>query len=284
MNNKSSNLTNHRLTESPSHRLTELLHHSITASLEAGKVILDIYHSDDFEIELKGDNSPLTKADIASHNVIMSHLKATNIPVLSEEGKAIPYNDRKDWNQLWIVDPIDGTKEFIKRNGEFTVNIALIENQITTLGVIFVPVSGELYFSTKEMGSYKVSVNLNDYTIDTFIEHSEKLPMQREDKTFTVVASRSHMSKETEDYVSEMREKHGEVHLISKGSSLKLCMVAEGLADCYPRFAPTMEWDTAAGQAICEHAGFEVIDWETKKPMLYNREELLNHWFLVKRA
>lgn len=282
MNNKSSNLTNHRITESPNHRLTELLHHSITAALEAGKAILDIYHSDDFEVELKGDDSPLTKADIASHNVIMSHLKATHIPVLSEEGKSIPYEDRKDWSQLWIVDPIDGTKEFIKRNGEFTVNIALIENQKTLLGVIYVPVLGDLYFSTSEIGAYKVSVNLNDYDVSTLISQGNKLPLEREDKTFTIVASRSHRSPETDEYINQMRDKHGDVNLISKGSSLKLCMVAEGQADCYPRFAPTMEWDTAAGQAICEHAGFEVIDWSTKERMLYNRAELLNAWFLVK--
>ena len=282
MNNKSSNLTNHRITASPPHRLTELLHHSIIAALEAGKAILDIYHSDDFEVELKGDDSPLTKADIASHNVIMSHLKATHIPVLSEEGKSIPYEDRKDWSQLWIVDPIDGTKEFIKRNGEFTVNIALIENQKTLLGVIYVPVLGDLYFSTSEIGAYKVSVNLNDYDVSTLISQGNKLPLEREDKTFTIVASRSHRSPETDEYINQMRDKHGDVNLISKGSSLKLCMVAEGQADCYPRFAPTMEWDTAAGQAICEHAGFEVIDWSTKERMLYNRAELLNAWFLVK--
>ena len=255
---------------------------AIEAALEAGKSILEIYNTDDFAVEFKGDNSPLTKADVASHNVIVSYLDQTDIPVLSEEGKSIPYSERKDWKQLWIVDPIDGTKEFIKRNGEFTVNIALIEDQKTSLGVVFVPVSGELYFSSTTLGAFKITVNLNDYNIDEFIEQSVKLPMQREDKTFTVVASRSHMSKETEDYVSDMRKKHGDVNLISKGSSLKLCMVAEGTADCYPRFAPTMEWDTAAGQAICEHAGFEVIDWDTKKGMLYNREELLNHWFLVK--
>ena len=142
---------------------------AIEAALEAGKVILDIYHSNDFQIELKGDNSPLTKADIASHNVIMSHLKQTEIPVLSEEGKSITYNERKDWKQLWIVDPIDGTKEFIKRNGEFTVNIALIENQKPVLGVIYVPVSGALYFSTKNRGAFKVSVNLKDYNLDTCI-------------------------------------------------------------------------------------------------------------------
>ncbi|WP_282030618.1 3'(2'),5'-bisphosphate nucleotidase CysQ [Winogradskyella eximia] len=255
---------------------------AIIAALEAGKAILDIYHSDDFQVEIKGDNSPLTKADVASHNVIMSHLSATSIPVLSEEGKSIPYNERKDWSQLWIVDPIDGTKEFIKRNGEFTVNIALIENQKTVIGVIYVPVLGDLYFSTSEMGAFKVSVDLEDYNVDTLVSQASKLPLEREDKTFTVVASRSHMSPETETYVSEMREKHGDVNLISKGSSLKLCMVAEGQADCYPRFAPTMEWDTAAGQAICEHAGFEVIDWSTKERMLYNRKELLNNWFLVK--
>ncbi len=133
---------------------------AITAALEAGKAILEIYHSGDFEVELKGDNSPLTKADVASHNVIMSYLSKTDSPVLSEEGKAIPYADRKDWNQLWIVDPIDGTKEFIKRNGEFTVNIALIENQMSQLGVIFVPVTGELYFSTKADGAFKVSVEI----------------------------------------------------------------------------------------------------------------------------
>lgn len=257
---------------------------AIGAALEAGKAILDIYHSNDFQVELKGDDSPLTKADIASHNVIMSHLSATDIPVLSEEGKSIPYNERKDWKQLWIVDPIDGTKEFIKRNGEFTVNIALIENQKTVLGVIYVPVSGELYFSTKQMGAFKVKVNLNDYNTESLVTNANKLPLHREDKTFTIVASRSHRSPETEDYVNEMRQKHGDVNLISKGSSLKLCMVAEGKADCYPRFAPTMEWDTAAGQAICEHAGYEVIDWSTKERMLYNRKELLNNWFLVRLA
>lgn len=254
---------------------------AIEAALEAGKAILEIYHSGDFDIETKGDSSPLTKADKASHNVIMSYLTKTNIPVLSEEGRAITYEERKKWNQLWIVDPIDGTKEFIKRNGEFTVNIALIENQKPILGVIFVPAKGELYFSTKEMDAYKVTVDLELFDVDALLKNASKIPFERDDKTFTIVASRSHMSPETEDYVQQMKDKHGAVNLISKGSSLKLCMVAEGLADCYPRFAPTMEWDTAAGQAICEHAGFQVVDWSTKENMLYNREELLNNWFLV---
>ena len=262
--------------------IKNLLNTAVIAALEASKAILEIYHTGEFDIELKGDNSPLTKADIASHNVIMSYLTKTDIPVLSEEGRDIPYKDRKDWMQLWIVDPIDGTKEFIKRNGEFTVNIALIENQKPIIGVIFVPVTGELYFSSKEIGAFKVAVDLDDYDVEVLLLNSNKLPLQREDNTFTIVASRSHMSAETREYVQEMRDIYGKVKLISKGSSLKLCMVAEGTANCYPRFAPTMEWDTAAGQAICEHAGFEVIDWDTKKNLLYNREELLNNWFLVK--
>ena len=261
--------------------MKNLLNTAIIAALEASKAILEIYHSGAFDIELKGDNSPLTRADTASHNVIMSYLEPTDIPVLSEEGRDISYQERKDWNQIWIVDPIDGTKEFIKRNGEFTVNIALIENQRPIIGVIFVPVTGELYFSSKELGAFKVNVNLEDFDVKTLLATANTLPLQREDNTFTIVASRSHMSAETEEYVQEMRDIHGDVNLISKGSSLKLCMVAQGAANCYPRFAPTMEWDTAAGQAICEHAGFEVIDWDTKKNMLYNREELLNNWFLV---
>ena len=261
--------------------MNDLINTAIIAALEAGKSILEIYHSGEFEEEIKIDKSPITKADIASHNVIMSYLTKTEIPVLSEEGKSISYEERKGWKQLWIVDPIDGTKEFIKRNGEFTVNIALIEDQRPLIGVIFIPVTGELYFSSKDIGAFKVAVDLNHFDIETLISKAIKLPVKRKDKTFTIVASLSHMSQETKNYVQIMRSTHGTVNLISKGSSLKLCMVAEGLADCYPRFAPTMEWDTAAGQAICEQAGFKVIDMDTKEKMRYNREELLNNCFLV---
>ena len=147
----------------------QLLHTAITAALEASKVILEIYHSGEFNVEIKGDNSPLTRADTASHNVIMSHLETTGIPVLSEEGRDISYKERKAWKQLWIVDPIDGTKEFIKRNGEFTVNIALIENQKPIIGVIFVPVTGELYFSSKEAGAFKVALDLEDYDLEALL-------------------------------------------------------------------------------------------------------------------
>ncbi|OIQ27387.1 MAG: 3'(2'),5'-bisphosphate nucleotidase [Bacteroidetes bacterium MedPE-SWsnd-G2] len=255
---------------------------AIQAAIEAGRTILEIYHSENFNVEMKGDDSPLTRADVAAHHIIKDILEGTNIPLLSEEGKSIHFDTRKDWKQLWIVDPIDGTKEFIKRNGEFTVNIALIEHQIPVIGVIFTPVLGELYISEKGVGAFKIKVDIENFDLESSLEAAQVLPLEREDKRFTVVASRSHMSPETEAYVQEMRELHGEVNLISKGSSLKLCMVAEGKADCYPRFAPTMEWDTAAGQAICMYAGFEVIDWETKAQMIYNRPELLNNWFLVK--
>lgn len=259
----------------------DILKIAISAALEAAKEILKIYHSDDFEVQLKSDDSPLTRADLVSHQVIESYLKPTNIPILSEEGKDISYDERKDWDQLWIVDPIDGTKEFIKRNGEFTVNIALIENQRPILGVVYAPVLNELYFSSNKLGGFKVSVDLTNFDVNNLIDSSVKLPLSREDKTFTIVVSRSHLSDETVDFIEEIKKEKGDVRLISKGSSLKLCLVADGSADCYPRFAPTMEWDTAAGQAICEHTGFRVIDWETKKDLLYNRPKLLNNWFVV---
>lgn len=261
--------------------VSELTQLAIKAAIEASKDILTIYKSDDFEIESKEDNSPLTKADKAAHKIISSILQESKIPILSEEGKSIPYETRKYWNKLWIVDPIDGTKEFIKRNGEFTVNIALIENNKPVIGVILAPASGVLYFSEKNIGAFKSTTNLDYFNPENLLAEALPLPLNHENKAYTVVASRSHLSKETEAYVENLRTKHGEVKFISIGSSLKLCMVAEGMANCYPRFAPTMEWDTAAGQAICEAAGFQVLDFKTKKSMIYNREDLLNNWFIV---
>ena len=253
---------------------------AIKAAIAAGKEILKIYESGDFEVQLKGDDSPLTKADLASHHKIISFLEPTGIPVLSEEGKAIPYQERKNWKQLWIVDPIDGTKEFIKRNGEFTVNIALIENQIPVMGVIFAPALGDLYFSEQSLGAFKIAVNLGTFNLDKDLEKARKLPLDRKDKTFTIVASRSHMSPETEEYVQDMKEKHGDINLISRGSSLKLCMVAEGQADCYPRFAPTMEWDTAAPQAVVEAAGGRVLVLEGRAPLRYAKPGFENPGFV----
>ncbi len=259
----------------------ELLKIAIDAALQAAKKIVEIYQSDDFDIQLKSNDSPLTKADIASHNIIESYLKETQIPILSEEGKDIPYDIRKKWSRLWIVDPIDGTKEFIKRNGEFTVNIALVENQLPTIGVIYAPILNDLYFSSHALGAYKVKVDLDNYSVASLIENGIQLPIERQEDRYTIVASRSHLSSETDDFIDEMKSKHGDIYMISKGSSLKICMVAEGLADCYPRFSPTMEWDTAAGQAICSASGFELIDWKSKSVLRYNRPNLRNDWFIV---
>lgn len=261
--------------------LNRLLEVAIKASLSAGEKIMHIYETGDFGVDYKSDDSPLTKADIASHNEIVRFLEETTIPILSEEGKELAYEERKKWDTLWIVDPIDGTKEFIKKNGEFTVNIALVKDQSPVLGVIYVPALEELYFSTVEIGAYKCT-DISGYdTVGEWQSASAKLPVKKNEEVYTVVASRSHLSPETRDFIDALKEEHGHVETISKGSSLKLCMVAEGEADCYPRFAPTMEWDTAAGQAICEHAGFKVIDYTTKEEMKYNRENLLNNWFLV---
>jgi 3'(2'), 5'-bisphosphate nucleotidase len=262
--------------------LTELLPLTIEAALKAGQRIMEIYENEDFEVDFKSDNSPLTKADIASHNIIESYLIQTGIPVLSEEGNEIEYKDRKDWNQLWIVDPIDGTKEFINKNGEFTVNIALIEDQKPILGVIYVPALNDLYYSTIDDGAFKLAGILELKPFEEIHAAATKLPIVDSERPYTVVASRSHLSQRTKDYIQEIEAEHGKVNLISKGSSLKLCMIAEGAADCYPRFAPTMEWDTAAGHAICNHAGYSLIDWETQEEMKYNREQLLNNSFLVK--
>ncbi|MEY4604735.1 MAG: hypothetical protein RIT43_2027 [Bacteroidota bacterium] len=255
---------------------------AIRAAIEAGEIILEIYDSDDFGIEMKEDASPLTRADLASNEVISKHLRSTDIPILSEEGKSLSYELRKTFTQLWIVDPIDGTKEFIKRNGEFTVNIALIEKGIPVLGVIYVPVLKELYFATSE-GSFKTSSVDPSIGITALVNKAQRLPFEAEHRKYTVVASRSHINKETEDYIKSLEEQKGEVLTISKGSSLKLCLVAEGIADCYPRFAPTMEWDIAAGHAICKFSGAKVIDCSTDKEMIYNREELRNNWFIVRR-
>lgn len=259
----------------------ELLLSAIIASLEAGTEILNVYESD-FAVEQKDDNSPLTLADKNAHNAICDVLKKFAIPVLSEEGKAIEYTERKAWDYFWMVDPLDGTKEFVKRNGEFTVNIALIHKQKAILGVIYVPVTKTLYFASETVGAYKSEISkATVLNLASLIASANKLPIEVTNKKFKVVASRSHLSEETEMFVDGLKTVHKELEFISSGSSIKLCLVAEGTANVYPRFAPTMEWDTAAGQAICEIAGKQVIDYTTNKSLLYNKENLLNNWFIV---
>lgn len=265
-----------------------LLLTAIRASLEAGSEIMSVYTDPnaDFEIEKKADNSPLTIADRKSHMVIAARLASTPYPVLSEEGKKIPVEERQSWNELWIVDPLDGTKEFIKRNGEFTVNIAYVKNGKPEAGVIYIPVKEELYFADSQYGTYKIEhiTQLDsEETVDSLISKAHRLPYQEEAQrsSFIIVASRSHLTPETEAYIEEMKQKHQEVETVSKGSSLKLCLIAEGKADVYPRFAPTMEWDTAAGHAIIRAMGKEVYQAGTQHPLEYNKEDLLNPWFIA---
>ncbi len=248
---------------------------------------MDIYTDpkSDFEVERKADNSPLTKADKAAHRQMADILSATECPILSEEGKDIPYGERSGWKEFWMVDPLDGTKEFIKRNGEFTVNIALVRGGVAVMGVIYVPVLRELYFSADSIGAYKVTFREGDVlpsSMDDIMREAVRLPHGAKHEGIVVVASRSHQSAETEAFIKSLRGKGRDVELISNGSSRKICLVAEGCADVYPRFAPTMEWDTAAGHAIARGAGCDVFHTDGKTPLTYNKEDLHNPWFIVK--
>lgn len=280
--------------------LKTLLQTALLASLEAGEEIMRIYTDpkQDFGIERKADNSPLTLADKASHQVIMRYLAAIPIPVLSEEGRHLPYEERSGWDCLWVVDPLDGTKEFIKKNGEFTVNVALVRQGAPVLGVVYVPATRVLYYGIVGEGAWKCTVPAlgsglpEADSLATFLSQGapsdgkapfggEQLPVGRGHDVFTVVASRSHMSPETQAYIQEMERVHGQVCTVSSGSSIKICLVAEGVADAYPRYAPTMEWDTAAGDAVARAAGRAVRNAENGKPLLYNKPDLLNPWFLV---
>lgn len=255
---------------------------AIKASIDAGKEIMNIYNSD-FNYELKEDASPLTIADKNANAIINKYLVKTTIPIISEENAQIDFSIRKDWNTCWIVDPLDGTKEFIKRNGEFTVNIALVENGIPILGVIYVPVKKTLYFADvnkKEL--FTTTLISHNTSIDKIIDNAILVYTKNENSNMIrVVGSRSHMNIETSDFIDSLKEKYDEVEIVPKGSSLKFCLVAEGVADIYPRFAPTMEWDTAAAHAICKACGVSVISKETNKELSYNKEDLLNPWFIV---
>lgn len=258
---------------------------AIDAALCAGKDILSIYNdpASDFQVERKADNSPLTIADKKAHETIAGYLRNTPYPLLSEEGKHLPYTERRMWTTLWIVDPLDGTKEFIKRNGEFTVNIALVHNSVPVMGVIYLPVKKELYFAEECLGAYKLAdiTTRGGMSLEELMAKAVCLPVQEKHDKFVIVASRSHLSSETEDYIEKMKRCHTDVELVSSGSSIKICLVAEGKADVYPRFAPTMEWDTAAGHAIARAAGMEVYQAGKEEPLRYNKEDLLNPWFIV---
>lgn len=272
--------------------LKPLMDRAMAAAFSAGREILDVY-SRPINVELKDDRSPLTEADKRAHAAIAKELARTGLPLLSEEGKALPAAERQAWGMYWLVDPLDGTKEFIKRNGEFTVNIALMArdgepagalgSHRPVAGVLYVPVKDILYFAWQGGGSYRLekASAAGAGTIQDAAARAARLPMQGKRSSFTIVASRSHASPETDAYIKEMERKHGQVETVSMGSALKICLVAEGAADAYPRYAPTMEWDTAAGHAIVDEAGRKLSDVSTGAPMRYNKHELVNQWFIV---
>jgi 3'(2'), 5'-bisphosphate nucleotidase len=256
----------------------------IRAAIDAGAAILEIYEeSPHIEVKQKQDDSPLTLADEKANQIINALLTQTPYPIISEENKQIPYAQRQGWEYCWIVDPLDGTKEFIKKNGEFTVNIALCQNGVPIFGVIYVPVSRELYYGDVASGmAFKTVLGANHEPTGALFTKGDRIgPAPSPKKELKVVGSRSHMNAETETFINDMQVQYDSVDIVSKGSSLKYCLVAEGRAHVYPRFAPTMEWDTAAGSAIVEAVGLKVIARDTGKPLRYNKENLLNPYFLV---
>ncbi len=278
-----------RMTHRP---LTTLVDLAVEAAFAAGREILDVYGSA-IAVTHKDDRSPLTAADQRAHKAILAVLEHSGLPVLSEEGRDIPPSERQEWDRYWLVDPLDGTKEFIKRNGEFTVNIALMERDTfpagplgmasPVAGVLYVPVKDTLYFAWQHGGAYRQEQASTRAALPAQerVAMADRLPVPHQRTAYTVVASRSHPSPETEAFIRRKEEEHGQVALTNMGSALKICLVAEGAADAYPRYAPTMEWDTAAGHAIASEAGRQLIDVSTDAPMRYNKYELVNQWFIV---
>ncbi|MFR9650493.1 MAG: 3'(2'),5'-bisphosphate nucleotidase CysQ [Rikenellaceae bacterium] len=260
---------------------------ALEAAIAASRDIMMIYNdpNSDFGIERKADNSPLTRADVAAHRVISSMLVASGVPILSEEGRSIPFAERSEWERLWVVDPIDGTKEFIKRNGEFTVNIALVEAGVPTLGVIYAPALKELYFGCSQLGAFKLSIDDETMGVEQIMELATPLSIDNNPERCTVVASRSHLNAETESFIERLRGEVGDVECVSRGSSLKICLIAEGSATVYPRYAPTMEWDTAAGDAILRSlgGGAALVEAGSGEPLRYNKEDLLNPHFITRK-
>lgn len=252
-------------------RVAEYINLMIEASLEAGGAIMDIYNQEDLGIESKSDESPLTKADLAANKILCDALRliSPDIPIISEENEDLPYEERQDWEYCWIVDPLDGTKEFIKRNGEFTTNVALVRNGVPIAGVIYAPAIKEMFWATKGLGAYatiggdKCTLAVSEFT--------------KNDSNLKVVCSRSHLNEATQKIVDQ----YTDPELMPSGSSLKFMRIAQGLAHVYPRMAPTMEWDTCAAQAILVEAGGKILQANTKKSVEYNKENLLNPSFIA---
>jgi 3'(2'), 5'-bisphosphate nucleotidase len=255
---------------------------AINAAIEAGSEIMRIYEGGNFQIESKEDNSPITLADKSANTIINEFLKPTGIPIISEENIETDFSERKLWDSCWIVDPLDGTKEFINKNGEFTVNIALVKNNKPVFGVIYIPVSKELYFGNVVEGrSFKMIIDNKTLEEDLFKYAEEIFPVS-DQRTIRIAGSRSHVNEESLEFIEGIRKKYSQkVKVIPKGSSLKFCLIADGTLNIYPRIGTTMEWDTAAGQAICKAVGIRVFDLQTNRELVYNKQNLKNNSFVV---
>jgi 3'(2'), 5'-bisphosphate nucleotidase len=255
---------------------------ALNAAVAGGREVMTVYRQDDFKIQIKADVSPVTIADINSQQAIIEHLIVSNVPVLSEEGDEIPYHIRKDWQQLWVVDPLDGTKEFIARNGEFAINIALVNGHQPILGIILNPVEGTVYIGEPEVGLMvlKLPDDWADSDCQYEISELEVLANIKEPSHFTAVVSKSHFNASTNWFMNKAIEQFGSVHTIHIGSALKQCLVARGAAHFYPRIGPTMEWDTAAGHALVKSVGGNILVYPDYQELTYNRENLTNPSFI----
>ncbi|MBW8332754.1 MAG: 3'(2'),5'-bisphosphate nucleotidase CysQ [Prolixibacteraceae bacterium] len=261
--------------------IAQLVDKAIHAAVLAGKKIMEVYASIDFMVDIKEDQTPVTLADRQAHNEIIKNLESTGLPVLSEEGVHLNYSERKNWDMFWLIDPLDGTKEFIKRNDEFTVNIALIQNGQPIAGVIYAPVTAVLYVGIPETGAFKLSNPDEHCTFHSMQLSGIELPEETERNEFVIVVSRSHMNQKTKEYIETIREEHKSFQLINMGSSLKMCMVAEGTANIYPKLGTTMEWDTAAAHAILKASGKNIFLTDLKTEIRYNKENLQNPHFIA---
>ena len=284
--------------------LQDCLSVSLLAAKAAGEAVLAVYRGD-IDVVYKDDHTPLTVADNRAHTIIANKLSRQmrrRIPILSEEGEHAPYDERKRWDYFWLVDPLDGTKEFIKGREEFTVNIALIAKRRPVLGVVFVPARGLLYFASEGVGSYKLesletlaqlAAGMENSEnpiplLDAVVRAAKRLPLDfaghKSGGKVTVVGSRSHGTEALADFVHRMKQGCGEVQFLPTGSALKFLLIAEGKADIYPRFGPTMEWDTAAGQCVVEQSGGIVLALEEGISLAYNKKELRNPDFICRAA
>ena len=266
-----------------------LLAEQLNAAVRAGAEIMRIYNGgDDYDISLKSDHTPITIADRMAHDSIKRSLGATRIPILSEEGRSMLYEERCNWELFWLVDPLDGTVEFIKGNNEFTVNIALMENNICISAIVYVPYHNKMYIAERGRGAWVMNGVMPDaeaaYTYADIHEASEPLPLgSATHDNFRVAVSRSHQTPETHEHIKTLYAEHPNIEIVEQGSSYKFCLLAEGTVDYYVRTTTTSEWDTAAGELILSEAGGSTCDYATGAPLLYNKEVLDNPWFIARR-